>query len=432
MPSSRPSTGRHTLVVCNGAPGVLALPLDKDLEQPLPGFDSIKDALNDLAAGKFVVVLDDENRENEGDLICCADKATTELMAYMVEYTTGVICIAMEGSDLDRLKLPLMVSSLENEESMYTAFTITVDLREGISTGISASDRAKTIRHLADPQAKATDFRRPGHIFPLRYRPGGVLVRPGHTEASVDLARLAGSYPAGVLCEIVNKADGSMARTPDLLKYAKEHNLKCITIADLMRYRLRHDKLVTPAGSRTMASTRHGPMAAHSFTSALDGAEHVVFATGSSSQGSSQPVLVSVRREGGVEDLVGARSSSGGAASSSGRGLDGALATAAADGRGAVVYLRSRTAGEPCLVPEHGSPAPSDPECMDIVDYGLAAQMLRALGHSTVRVDAADVSTISALRSCGLTVTPVAVAHPSLNGHSANGTPTAHSLAGAR
>lgn len=207
-------------------------------------------------------------------------------------------------------------------------------------------------------------------------------------------------------------------------------NRRCITIADLIRYRLRRDKLVTPSGSRTMATTRHGPMAAHTFTSALDGAEHVVLEA-SSSQGSgtssTQPPLVMVQRDNGVEDLVGAP----GGVTTSGRasGLDGALAAAAADGRSAVVFLRSRAPGQPLLVPEHASQSATDSTgCLDIVDYGLAAQMLRALGHNSVRVDAADAATATALRSCGLAVTPVAVAHPSLNGYSAKG----HSFAGAR
>jgi 3,4-dihydroxy 2-butanone 4-phosphate synthase len=167
------------------------------LNTPSEGFDSIGEALQDLAAGKFVVVLDDEDRENEGDLIINADKVTTADMAFMVEHTSGVICIGMHGEDLDRLRLPLMVDSRANNESMYTAFTVTVDLEEGTTTGISAADRAATLRALADPSRHPSDFRRPGHIFPLRARPGGVLVRPGHTEAAVDLATLSGSYPAG-------------------------------------------------------------------------------------------------------------------------------------------------------------------------------------------------------------------------------------------
>eukprot|EP00775_Hariotina_reticulata_P009154 gene9154-9322_t len=209
--------------------------LPERLDEPTPGFDSIASALEDLAAGKFVVVLDDEDRENEGDLIINADKVTTEAMAFMVEHTSGVICISMEGRDLDRLKLPLMVQSAENDESMYTAFTITLDLRVGTTTGISAADRAATLRAMADPERNPDDFRRPGHIFPLRYRQGGVIVRPGHTEAAVDLARASGSYPAGVLCEIVDRSDGSMARTPKLMQFAKQHGLKIVTIADLIR-----------------------------------------------------------------------------------------------------------------------------------------------------------------------------------------------------
>ncbi|GFH12972.1 GTP_cyclohydro2 domain-containing protein [Haematococcus lacustris] len=256
--------------VCRAQPGLLNLPLDRDLELPISGFDSIKDALTELAAGKFLVVIDDEDRENEGDLIIAADKVTPEAIAYMVEYTSGVVCIGMEGKDLDRLRLPLMVSSAENEEAMYTAFTVTVDLRDGITT-----DRAATLQRLATPSASAAEFRRPGHIFPLRSRAGGVIVRPGHTEASVDLARLAGCFPAGALCEVVDKADGSMARTPQLLALAKAHGLKCVTIADLIRYRLRHDQLVQLTGSFS-AQCRHGPVVVHSFQCCLDGSEHVL------------------------------------------------------------------------------------------------------------------------------------------------------------
>eukprot|EP00884_Botryococcus_braunii_P002299 jgi/Botrbrau1/1206/Bobra.0163s0014.1 len=212
------------------------LPRHADPEPSPSGFHSIEAALLDIAAGRFVVVLDDEDRENEGDLIIAADKVTPEAMHFMVEHTSGVVCVGMEGRDLDRLALPLMVPSRENEEAMSTAFTITVDAREGTSTGISAEDRSRTIRLLADPTSLPGDFKRPGHIFPLRYREGGVVRRPGHTEASVDLARLAGCYPAGALCEIVNREDGSMARTPQLLEFAREHNLKAITIADLIKY----------------------------------------------------------------------------------------------------------------------------------------------------------------------------------------------------
>lgn len=199
-------------------------------------FSSIPEAIGEIAAGKFVVVLDDKDRENEGDLIIAGEKMTTEAMAFMVEHTSGLVCAAMEGADLDRLDLPLMVDSDRNKELMKTAFTISVDLAYGVTTGISASDRSRTIRKLSDPNSKVSDFQRPGHIFPLRYQPGGVLKRPGHTEAAVDLSRLAGCHPTGVLCEIVDKRDGSMARTPYLLDFAQKHGLVCITIDDLIKF----------------------------------------------------------------------------------------------------------------------------------------------------------------------------------------------------
>lgn len=212
----------------------------RSLKTPLPGFDSIDTALQDFADGKFVIVLDNEDRENEGDLIMAADKVTPERIAFMVNYTSGLICVPMPKARLDELELPLMVESQENEEAMKTAFTITVDARHGVSTGISAEDRALTIKLLADPSSAATDFSKPGHILPLVAREEGVLLRPGHTEAAVDMARLAGCQPAGVLCEIVNK-DGTMARKAELQRFAKDHDLSIITIADLVRYRIHHE-----------------------------------------------------------------------------------------------------------------------------------------------------------------------------------------------
>jgi 3,4-dihydroxy 2-butanone 4-phosphate synthase/GTP cyclohydrolase II len=323
----------------------LRLPLELDLDAPLPGFDPIAAALDDLAAGKLVVVLDDEDRENEGDLIINADRVTTESMAFLVEYTSGVVCISMEGADLDRLRLPLMVSSAENEEAMYTAFAVTVDLRDGITTGISASDRAKTIRRLADPAASWSDFRRPGHIFPLRYRPGGVLVRPGHTEAAVDLARLSGSFPAGVLCEIVNKEDGSMARTPQLLEFAKQHGLRCITIADLIRYRLRHDALVSPVGQPTSLRTRSGAaFTVHALRSAVDGSEHLAFVHGALAAGATDIPLF-VHHERSVADLLDCGQPS---CSGTGPSLSGALTRGPCWYKGASAHVRQARRGAGC------------------------------------------------------------------------------------
>lgn len=213
----------------------------RELRNPLPGFDSIDSALRELAEGNFVVVLDNEDRENEGDLVMAADKVTPERIAFMVNHTSGLICVSMPKARTDALGLPLMVESQANVEAMKTAFTVTVDAREGVTTGISAADRSRTIQLLADPATQASDLSKPGHILPLVAREEGVLLRPGHTEAAVDMARLAGCQPAGVLCEIVNK-DGSMARKAELLRFAREHDLSIVTIADLVRYRIYHEQ----------------------------------------------------------------------------------------------------------------------------------------------------------------------------------------------
>jgi 3,4-dihydroxy 2-butanone 4-phosphate synthase/GTP cyclohydrolase II len=196
-------------------------------------FDSVEDGLAAVAQGEMVVVLDDKHRENEGDLIMAAEHATPEALAFMVRHCTGIVCVALDGDRIDQLELPPMVTA--NSDRHSTAFTVSVDARHGTTTGVSAADRTRTIKALIDPATKPDDLMRPGHMFPLRARPGGVLERAGHTEAAIDLARLAGCYPAGVICEIVND-DGSMARAPELLRFAHAHNLKIITIADLICY----------------------------------------------------------------------------------------------------------------------------------------------------------------------------------------------------
>ncbi len=211
------------------------------------GFDHVVDAINAIRKGEFVIVVDDTHRENEGDLIIAAEKITPEQMAFLVRHTSGVVCVSLPGERLDALALPLMVQ--DNTESHRTAFTITVDYLHGTSTGISAADRAASLRALADPRAVADDFARPGHIFPLRVREGGVLVRPGHTEAAHDLVALAGLNPGGVLCEIV-RDDGSMARRPDLLRFARQHDLPIITIAQLIEYRRHIAAIQSPTRQR--------------------------------------------------------------------------------------------------------------------------------------------------------------------------------------
>ncbi|XP_066323708.1 probable bifunctional riboflavin biosynthesis protein RIBA 1, chloroplastic [Miscanthus floridulus] len=209
-----------------------------DLDFPTEGFSSIPEAIEDIRQGKYVIVVDDEDRENEGDLIMAASKVTPEAMAFIVRHGTGIVCVSMKEEDLERLQLPLMVTTKENEEKLRTAFTVSVDAKEGTTTGVSANDRANTILALASPNSKPEDFNRPGHIFPLKYREGGVLKRAGHTEASVDLAMLAGLPPVAVLCEIVDDDDGSMALLPKLQQFAKRENLKIISIADLIRLAL--------------------------------------------------------------------------------------------------------------------------------------------------------------------------------------------------
>jgi 3,4-dihydroxy 2-butanone 4-phosphate synthase/GTP cyclohydrolase II len=252
---------------------------------------AIEDAIAAIARGEIVVVIDDEDRENEGDLIMAAEFATPEKITFFVKHTSGVICMPLDGERLDELDLPLMVSN--NTESHRTAFTVSVDYRHETSTGISAADRARTIQALIDPLTRPTDLARPGHIFPLRYREGGVLNRAGHTEAAVDLARMAGLYPAGVLCEIVND-DGTMARVPDLERFCDEHDLLMITIADLVRYRRQSEKLVRRTAEARIP-TDWGEFTCYSYQSLVDGETHLAFAKGAVQN--QDNVLVRVQSE---------------------------------------------------------------------------------------------------------------------------------------
>ncbi|NUT39860.1 MAG: bifunctional 3,4-dihydroxy-2-butanone-4-phosphate synthase/GTP cyclohydrolase II [Thermoactinospora sp.] len=290
--------------------------------------DSIERAIEDMRCGRPIVVVDDENRENEGDLIFAASKATPELLAFTIRYTSGVICVPMEGDELDRLGLPLMVH--QNRERLRTAYTISVDARDGVTTGISAADRALTIRALADPATEPDELVRPGHIFPLRYRPGGVLVRRGHTEAAVDLARMAGLAPAGVLAEIVND-DGTMARLPELRVFADEHDLALVSIEQLVDYRRRTESMVTRV-ARTRLPNRYGEWEAYGYASALDGGEHVALVLGDVSDGEN--ILVRAHSECLTGDVFGSLRCDCGVQ------LDNAMAMIAAEGRGVVVYVR--------------------------------------------------------------------------------------------
>ncbi len=260
--------------------------------------NTIEEALEEIRAGRMVIVVDDEDRENEGDLILAAEKATPEQIAFMVRHCSGIICVPMEGERLQSLNLQLMAP--DNSEPMGTAFTISVDSRHNTTTGISAFDRAETVKTLIDPRSRPSDLARPGHIFPLRYTPGGVLRRAGHTEASVDLARLAGLYPAGVLCELVNE-DGTMSRLVELEAFAKEHELKIISIADLIAHRRRNEKLVQRT-TEARIPTSFGSFRAIAYESD-DGREHVALVKGEPRDVDN--VLVRVHSECFTGDVLG-------------------------------------------------------------------------------------------------------------------------------
>src|SRR3984893_11366877 len=264
-------------------------------------FDPIDEVLESLRQGHPIIVTDDANRENEGDLILAAEKTTAETLSFMIRYTSGVICVPMEGSDLDRLELPLM--TLRNNEAMRTAYTISVDAKSGVTTGISAADRTRTIRLLSDPATRADDLVRPGHVFPLRYREGGVLRRPGHTEAAVDLARLAGLDPAGVLAEVVND-DGSMARLPQLRAFADEHGLRLISIAQLIEYR-RHSEQMVRRVVETRLPNAYGQWRALGYQNLVDQTEHPVLVLGD--LGDGRDALVRAHSECLTGDVFGSR-----------------------------------------------------------------------------------------------------------------------------
>ena len=368
--------------------------------------DTVERAIEEIRAGRAVVVVDDEDRENEGDLIFAAELATPELVAFMVRYTSGYICVPLTDEDCDRLDLPPMFHT--NQDKRGTAYTVTVDAREGVSTGISATDRARTIRLLADPESRPESFTRPGHCVPLRAREGGVLRRTGHTEAAVDLARLAGLRPAGVLCELVSQKDeGDMARLEECAAFAAEHGLAIISIADLVAYRRRYESQVQRvAGARL--PTAHGEFEAVGYDSVLDGIEHIALVRGEIGDG--EDVLVRVHSECLTGDVFGSRRCD------CGPQLDAALAAVAAAGRGVVLYMRGHEGRGIGLMHklqayqlqdggsdtvdanlELGLPA-------DARDYGTGAQILADLGVRSMRLLTNNPTKRAGLEGYGLEI----------------------------